>query len=210
MRQGDRKMPLQGQKRIKAKQDRKASRRYLTTGRVGQILEVSPAAIKKWIQQGKLAAFRTPGGHFRIPAEEFERFQKSHGFATSSGEPLRVLITDDEREVADVIKASLRSFYPKARVETAVNNVAGLLKVGRFRPDVLLLDPGMPGMDGFEVCREIKRDPANRDIKVVILCGQHHDAEPRAREAGADGVLRKPFEPDDVHSLFVQLFGRRR
>ena len=44
------------------------------------MLEVSPAAIKKGIQQGKLAAFRTPGGHFRILADEFERFQKTHGF----------------------------------------------------------------------------------------------------------------------------------
>ena len=57
-------------------------KRYLTTGKVGEMLEVSPAAIKKWIQQGKLAAFRTPGGHFRILADEFERFQKTHGFGT--------------------------------------------------------------------------------------------------------------------------------
>ena len=202
-------MPLQGQKRVKAKKEKKISRRFLTTGKVGQMLEVSPAAIKKWIQQGKLAAFRTPGGHFRILSEEFERFQKSHGFATSSGEPLRVLITDDEREVADVIKSSLRSFYPKARIETAANGVEGLLKVGRFRPDVLLLDLGVLGMDGFEVCRQIKRDPANRDIRIVIITAQHSDAEPQAREAGADGFLRKPFEPDDVHSLLSGLFGRR-
>ena len=50
------------------------------------MLEVSPAALKKWIQQGKLAAFRTPGGHFRILADEFERFQKTHGFGTGTGE----------------------------------------------------------------------------------------------------------------------------
>src|SRR5258705_8848096 len=62
-------------------------RRYLTTGKVGEMLEVSPAAIKKWIQQGKLAAFRTPGGHFRILADEFERFQKTHGFGAGAGEP---------------------------------------------------------------------------------------------------------------------------
>jgi excisionase family DNA binding protein len=173
------------------------------------MLEVSPAAIKKWIQQGKLAAFRTPGGHFRILAEEFERFQKSHGFVTASGEPLRVLITDGEREVADVIKSSLRSFYPKARIETAGNGVEGLVKVGRFRPDVLLLDQAMPGMDGFEVCRQMKQDPANRDIKIVIIAAPHDDAEPRAKEAGADGFLRKPFEPADLHSLVSQVFGRR-
>jgi len=183
------------------------SKRYLTTGKVGEMLEVSPAAIKKWIQQGKLAAFRTPGGHFRILVDEFERFQKTHGFGTRSGEPLRVLVLDDE---ADAIVASLRAVYPRARMETAANGFEGLLKVGTFRPDVLLLDLGMPGMDGFEVCRQIKRDPVIRDTKVVVMTAQSLDAEPRAREAGADGFLSKPFAVDAVRGLLARLFGPRR
>src|SRR5882724_5357585 len=72
-----------GSRRVASK---RMLRRYLTTGKVGEMLEVSPAAIKKWIQQGKLAAFRTPGGHFRILADEFERFQKTHGFGAGAGE----------------------------------------------------------------------------------------------------------------------------
>ena len=173
------------------------------------MLEVSPAAIKKWIQQGKLAAFRTPGGHFRIPADEFERFQKIHGFGAGTGEPLRVLVVDDQRDVADVIVASLRAFHPRARVETAANGFEGLLKVGTCRPDVLLLDLGMPGMDGFEACRQIKRDPVVRDTKVVVIAAQSLDAEPRAMEAGADGFLSKPFEAATVHGLLARLLARR-
>ena len=174
------------------------------------MLEVSPAAIKKWIQQGKLAAFRTPGGHFRILADEFERFQKTHGFGTGTGEPLRVLVVDDQPDVADVIVASLRAFHPRARMETAANGFEGLLKVGTFRPDVLLLDLSMPGMDGFEVCRQIKRDPVIRDTKVVVMTARSLDAEPRAMEAGADGFLSKPFEVDAVRGLLARLFGARR
>jgi len=185
-------------------------KRYLTTGKVGEMLEVSPAAIKKWIQQGKLAAFRTPGGHFRILADEFERFQKTHGFGTGTGDPLRVLVVDDQRDVADVIVASLSAFYPRARMETAANGFEGLLKVGTFRPDVLLLDLSMPGMDGFEVCRQIKRDPVIRDTKVVVMTAQSLEAEPRAMEAGADGFLFKPFAVDAVRGLLARLFGPRR
>src|SRR5258705_10978994 len=184
-------------------------RRYLTTGKVGEMLEVSPAAIKKWIQQGKLGAFRTPGGHFRIPVDEFERFQKIHGFGTSTGEPLRVLVVDDQRDVADVIVASLRAFHPRARMETAANGFEGLLKVGTFRPDVLLLDLSMPGMDGFEVCRQIKRDPVIRDTKVIVMTARLLDAEPRAMDAGADGFLSKPFEAATVHGLLARLLARR-
>jgi excisionase family DNA binding protein len=183
------------------------SKRYLTTGKVGEMLEVSPAAIKKWIQQGKLAAFRTPGGHFRILVDEFERFQKTHGFGTRTGEPLRVLVVDDE---ADVIVASLRAVYPRARMETAANGFEGLLKVGTFRPEVLLLDLGTTGPDGFEVCRQIKRDPVTRDTKIMVMTTPFLDAEPRAREAGADGVLSKPLAVDAVRGLLARLVGPRR
>jgi excisionase family DNA binding protein len=186
------------------------TKKYLTTGKVGEMLEVSPAAIKKWIQQGKLAAFRTPGGHFRILADEFERFQKTHGFGTGTGGPLRVLVVDDQRDVADVIVASLSVVYPRARMETAANGFEGLLKVGTFRPHVLLLDLSMPGMDGFEVCRQIKRDPVIRDTRVVVMTARPLDAEPRAMEAGADGFLSKPFAVDAVRGLLGRLFGPRR
>jgi excisionase family DNA binding protein len=186
-------------------------RRYLTTGKVGEMLEVSPAAIKKWIQQGKLAAFRTPGGHFRILADEFERFRKTHGFGQAAGEPPpRVLLVDDQREVAEVLVAALRGHDPRARMETAANGFEGLLKVGTFRPDVLLLDLGMPGMDGFEVCRQLKRDPVIRETKVVAMTDRALDAEPRAMEAGADGVLFKPLEAAAVRRLLVRLLGARR
>ena len=173
------------------------------------MLEVSPAAIKKWIQQGKLAAFRTPGGHFRILADEFERFQKSHGFGAGAGEPPRVLVVDDQSEVAEALVASLRAYDSRARMETAANGFEGLLKVGTFRPDVLLLDLGMPGMDGFEVCRQIKRDPVIRDTRVIVMTARLLDAEPRAIDAGADGFLSKPFEAATVHGLLVCLLARR-
>ena len=168
------------------------------------MLEVSPAAIKKWIQQGKLAAFRTgrtfpdPRGRVRaVPEDPWLR------------DALRVLVVDDQRDVGDVIVASLRAFHPRARIETAANGFEGLLKVGTFRPDVLLLDLSMPGMDGFEVCRQIKRDPVIRDTKVIVMTARLLDAEPRAMDAGADGFLSKPFEAATVHGLLARLLARR-
>ncbi|MGH7417805.1 MAG: excisionase family DNA-binding protein [Candidatus Rokuibacteriota bacterium] len=59
---------------------KKKRKHYLTTGEVAQVFEVSGTAVKKWIQQGKLRALRTPGGHFRIATQDFQRFRKAHGF----------------------------------------------------------------------------------------------------------------------------------
>jgi len=108
-----------------------------------------------------------------------------------------------------VIVASLSAFYPRARMETAANGFEGLLKVGTFRPDVLLLDLSMPGMDGFEVCRQIKRDPVIRDTRVIVMTARLLDAEPRAMDAGADGFLSKPFDAATVHGLLARLLARR-
>ena len=74
------------------------------------MLEVSPAAIKKWIRQGKLAAFRTPGGHFRVLAGS------SSGGA---GEPLRVLVVDDQRDVAEVKVVVMTAYGLLARLLAA-------------------------------------------------------------------------------------------
>ena len=63
---------------------------------------------------------------------------------------------------------------------------------------------------GFEICRQIKRDPLIGDTKVVVMTAQLLDAEPRALEAGADGFLFKPFEAGAVHRLLTRLLGARR
>jgi len=67
---------------------------YLTSGQVAKACQVSRAAVKKWIQRGKLQAYRTPGGHLRIALEEFQRFQTVYQFPPLPQETLRILIAD--------------------------------------------------------------------------------------------------------------------
>ena len=70
-------------------------RRYLTTGDVAKACGVSSASVKKWIGQAKLRALRTPGRHFRIPVEEFQRFRAAYGFPLESEHAPRILVVDD-------------------------------------------------------------------------------------------------------------------
>jgi DNA-binding response OmpR family regulator len=105
---------------------------------------------------------------------------------------LKVLIVEDDRTVQDVLETLLR--FDGCEVAVADDGEAALEAVGRDRPDVVLLDVMMPGMDGFEVCRRLKeRADAPKVVMVTAKTGAQD--ERTGREAGADTYLHKPFSP---------------
>jgi excisionase family DNA binding protein len=184
-------------------------RRYLTTGDVAREFGVTPASVKKWIGQEKLRALRTPGRHFRISVEEFERFRAAYRFPGEPERAPRILVVDDSPLVVDFVMDLLRDLLPGSELEGASNGYEGLLKVGTFHPDLLILDLRMPGLDGFEVCRRIKANPATRTTRILMITAFAEDeTEAEARRAGADGFLRKPPQLDDLKAQVERLIGK--
>jgi len=185
-------------------------RRYLTTGDVARECGVTPASVKKWIAQERLHALRTPGRHFRISVEEFERFRAAYRFPAEPEQALRILVVDDSPLAVDFVLDVLRDLLPGSELEGASNGYEGLLKVGTFHPDLLILDLRMPGLDGLEVCRRIKANPATRSTKILMITAFAEDeTEAEARRAGADGFLRKPPQLDDLKAQVERLIGER-
>lgn len=183
-------------------------RGVLTTGEVADACGVTLAAVKKWIKQGKLQAYQTPGGHFRVTAGEFERFRAAH--RVPDLDPARVLVVDDQAEVVDFIMDSLRQTGLPLTLEAASNGYEGLIKVGTFSPDVLLLDLNMPRIDGLEVCRRIKGDPATAATRIIAVTGfPDQFTERAARDAGADAFLIKSFDIRALRTLLRRLLGAR-
>jgi CheY-like chemotaxis protein len=166
--------------------------------------------VKKWIGQAKLRAIRTPGGHFRIPVEEFQRFRAAYGFPLEPQPARRILVVDDSPLVVDFIVDALRDLQPGSKLESASNGYEGLLKVGTFCPDLLVLDLRMPGLDGLEVCRRVKANPATRTTQILVITAfvDEGTAE-EARRAGADGFLRKPLRLDDLNAEVERLIRAR-
>jgi PAS domain S-box-containing protein len=92
----------------------------------------------------------------------------------------------------------------------APDGVTGLAEIRRVRPDVVLLDLGLPGMDGCDVARAVKADPALADVTLVALTGWGADRDRhRTREAGFDHHLTKPVDPGDLESFLRRLKSRR-
>jgi len=119
----------------------------------------------------------------------------------------RVLVVDDNVDAAESLAVLLRLAGQDVRVRH--DGAAALDAARADRPDVIFLDIGMPGMDGYEVARRLRGDPALRGAVLVALTGwgQEEDRR-RSREAGFDHHIVKPVEPDAVQSLLVTPSGR--
>lgn len=171
-------------------------RKPYTTGEIAAFCHVTINAVKKWIASGKLMAFRTPGGHFRVNREDFLLFIEKYKLEIKDEmfpDRKKVLIIDDEEDVITYIKGALEALNMGYIVETAGDGYEALIKVGDFKPELLVLDIRMPKIDGFEVCRRIKGDKSTRDIKILAVTAYGKDDIDRILQCGADYCLPKPI-----------------
>jgi CheY-like chemotaxis protein len=147
-------------------------------------------------REGRLRAFKTPGGHARIALDDFACFLREHGMPSYPAAPegAGVLIADDEPALVGMLVSFLLDHRPDVKLETASDGYEALIKVGSFKPALLVLDVMMPRLDGIEVCRHLKTNPETRGVKILGLTG-HQDRIPALLAAGADTCLQKPFSP---------------
>lgn len=118
---------------------------------------------------------------------------------------MRLLLVDDD----DGIRALLRATFEAVDLELdeAADARAALKKVAARRPDVIVLDVGMPGMSGIELCERLKSDPATADIPIAVLTGTHAQNGDSAAAAGADAFVLKPFSPLELLGVVERLAG---
>ncbi|MDH3401906.1 MAG: response regulator transcription factor [Chromatiales bacterium] len=107
---------------------------------------------------------------------------------------IKVLLIDDDRKHSELLKAYLKQFG--ITLECAGDADEGLLKLARSEPDLLLLDVMLPGRDGFEICREVRKT-SNIPIIMLTARGDVYDRI-SGLEIGADDYVAKPFEPREL------------
>jgi excisionase family DNA binding protein len=175
-----------------------ARKSFLTTFEISQFCEVNPTTVQNWVKEGKLKAHVTPGGHRRIRREDLVSFLREFDMplpAELRDSAAFVLIVDDEKEVIELLKSLFATAEDAVTVEGAESGVDALLLIGERKPDLLILDVMMPGMNGIEVCQKLKAARATRSIKIVAISGDHNPAlRAQAMTAGADDFFTKPFD----------------
>jgi CheY-like chemotaxis protein len=120
--------------------------------------------------------------------------------ASGKVRPRRILIVDDEGETAESLAELLGEYGHEALAVT--DGPSALETVGTFHPEVVLLDLGLPGMDGYEVARRLRADDANRKILLIAVTGYQSDAA-KLKQAGFDQHFIKPADMEKVSALLA-------
>ena len=166
-----------------------------TIPRAAEYCSIHRVTLWRWVKSGELKSFHTPGGHFRILKEDLESFMRKKGMLFplhKHSNKKKILIVDDDPKIRELLDKILSS--NGYRVEVASDGFETGSKILQFKPDLMILDLFMPGMDGFEVCKRIKTNPGASHIKILAITGfDINENRDRIMKAGADGYLAKPF-----------------
>ena len=179
---------------------------FFTIPQAAKFCSISRVTLWRWVKSGKLKAFLTPGGQYKIRKDDlvsFIRGEMGHLPGNEFSQETKILIVVDDPQVQKLFKKMLsRNGYS---IEVASDGFEAGVKTVQFKPDLIILDLIMPGMNGFEVCRQIKQNANTSHIKIIACTGYDtKENKNRIMQAGADGYLVKPVEKS---ALFQKIKG---
>lgn len=181
---------------------------YLSTRQAALRLGISLGTVQNMVENGALEAWKTTGGHRRIPASSVEalltqRRAQTPSAQTAGNQQLDILIAEDDPTLQTLYRMKFESWNLPTTLRLAADGFDGLLQVGQRIPDILIADLMMPGMDGFEMIRRLRANPelARMDIMVVSAI----DPEEMSRLPPDITVFSKPIP---FHEIKGYLMGR--
>jgi excisionase family DNA binding protein len=168
----------------------------LSVGQVATICRVSKKTVLNWIYEGALKAFTTYGGHYRVWPVNLKRFLASSGmdipFEFIDETSTHILIIDDERPYAQMLKSVITAELPNTEITTTDDGFEGLLLIGEMKPQLVILDLKMRKLDGFEVLELLRKRKADHDMRILVISDYlNEETRERLAKTAADAVLDK-------------------
>ncbi|WP_208276824.1 response regulator [Massilia oculi] len=153
---------------------------YCSTKEAAASLGVSHRTVQLWVENGTLQAWRTAGGHRRITVESVNRLVDGRRIAIGAppapasapapGKP-RVLVVDDDPLMLRLYELEMAGWGLDLEVVKANNGFEALIRIGEQRPDLLVSDLNMPGMDGFRMIRTLREDSGTAGMNMIVVSG---------------------------------------
>jgi CheY-like chemotaxis protein len=161
------------------------------------VLQVTPATVASWIDQGHLKGHRTPTGRRRVAAADLADFLRDHGMAVpmelqAARERNVVVVVEDDPGYLRALVRTLAHDAPDLEVVEAATGVDGLLQIGRVGPDLVVLDYALPDLNAVQVVERLQDTSKQFAAPVMIVTGgMPASAENDLRRLGVRGIVNK-------------------
>ncbi len=188
---------------------------YCGTTYAAKLLGLSVGTIQTLVEKNELQAWKTQGGHRRISMPSIRDYQRKHNMLVSQSEAresrIKVLLVEDDA----VTREMLRDFCNRIDIPvdcTAMSSgLEALIDIASLRPDVLIADLHMPGVDGFELLRTLRNNPLFSKMTCLVISGLSSE-EVEARGGLPEGTIfmAKPLNLQWFNGFFAALLSSRQ
>jgi len=172
-------------------------------------LGVSLRTVQLWSEAGLLRAWKTPGGHRRILTSSVDELLQRRGTEIARRAPERlyqVLVVEDEPDFRRLFELHLRSWELPLELQCVPSGFDALVRIGASRPNLLITDLRMPGIDGFEMLRALKASGAISELEVIVVTAlTDHTINERGGLPDGVTVLQKPLRFAQLRRYLGQL-----
>lgn len=202
----------------------------VSTLEAARILGLAVRSVQLMVDRGELQAWKTPGGHRRISRQSVLRWRDGErsdataqanpgavtpstlppGNVPSAASPIRVLLIEDSIHFQNLVKLVIQQHFPQATLRVASDAITGLVMAGEFRPDVLIVDILLPGMDGATLITSLRANPQFAGLKLVVITSlDAEQLEAYAYALQGIPVIHKPALVMELPQHLAQLLGQK-
>lgn len=158
-----------------------SSEDYCGTSYAAKLLGLSVATVQSLVEKGEIDAWKTLGGHRRIALQSVNAYLSRHSSPRSRADTnpkhrLRVLVVEDDEATRELYRCEFEAFDLPIDCTWMPSALEALMDIASMRPDLLITDLSMPGVDGLEMLRALKRNQQLADMQIVVVSGLETDA----------------------------------
>ena len=188
--------------------------KYFSTREAAKMLGVSLTTAQVMVEEGHLKAWKTAGGHRRISIDSVKSMLQNResggSISSKSSDDYTVLIAEDDEALCKLYMRTFSSWKLPIKLITVNNGMEAMVLVERMRPSLLILDLGMPRMNGFEMIKLIRSKTEYNHIDIVVITGlEKRDIDKKGGVPPAVTIFPKPVPWQQVKGFVQAALSRR-
>lgn len=193
-----------------------SSEDYCGTSYAAKMLGLSVATVQSLVEKGEIEAWKTLGGHRRIAIQSINAYlsKNSPQLSRSGPDPkfrLRVLMVEDDEHSRELYRCNFDEWNLPVDCTFMPSALEALMDIASMQPDLLVTDLAMPGVDGIEMLKTLKRNQQLADMQIVVISGLPKEAVDARGGLPADArLVHKPVNFDWLHGYVTALVTAKR